>query len=115
LNHLDTQLSKSKATQAASGWDGDRWVLYSDGGAGALLVLTVGWDSDEELDEFFAAYLAWIDARSGSDWECLTDDTALAEDGGGLVYVSRQDQRVTIILSSDARAAEQARSALHLP
>lgn len=114
-NHLDTQLSRTEAVNAAAGWGGDRWALYSDGDTGKLLLLAVEWDAPEELHQFFAAYLDWLTARSGGAWEPLGDDAALWEGARESVYVSRLDDRATIILSTDGEALEKVRHALKLP
>jgi hypothetical protein len=39
---------------AASGWGGDRWYLYRDGGSAAVVAATV-WDSERDAREFEAA------------------------------------------------------------
>jgi len=114
-NHLDTQLSRSEAETAAAGWGGDRWALYSDGAAGRLLLLVIEWDAPEELDEFFAAYLEWLDAGSEGAWERLGENTALWEGPQVAVYVSRQEGAASLILSTDAAALGQARRAFDLP
>lgn len=114
-NHLDTQLTRAEAAAAAAGWGGDRWALYSDGAAGELLLLIVEWDAPEELDEFFLAYLDWLDARSGGEWERVGEDAALWQGPSESIYTSRQGGRATIIISTDSDALEQARRALNLP
>lgn len=114
-NHLDTQLSRSAAEDAAEGWGGDHWALYSDGATGMLLLLVVEWDAPEELDEFFATYLDWLDALSGSRWEPLGDDAALWGGEQESIYVSQHGGYATIILSTDTEALDQARDALQLP
>jgi hypothetical protein len=114
-NHLDTQLSRSEAVGAAAGWGGDRWALYSDGAAGKLFLLVVEWDAPEELREFFAAYLDFLDARSDGAWEPLGDDAARWEGPRESVYASQHGDRATIIISTDSEALEQARHALRLP
>jgi hypothetical protein len=114
-NYLDTQLSHSGAETAAAGWGGDRWALYSEGATGRLLLLVIEWDAPEELDEFFAAYLEWLDARSEGAWERLGEHAALWEGPQVAVYVSRQEKATSLILSTDAAALGRARRALDLP
>jgi hypothetical protein len=114
-NHLDTQLSRAEAENAAAGWGGDRWALYSDGAAGMLLLLVVEWDAPEELYEFFAAYVDWLDSRSSGAWEPSADDAALWQGERESVYASQEGGRATIIVSTEAEALEQARDALQLP
>jgi hypothetical protein len=43
--------------EAASGWGGDRWQLYGDGGRSATLLCTV-WDSERDAREFEASLRA---------------------------------------------------------
>jgi hypothetical protein len=114
-NYLDTQLTRFDARDAAAGWGGDRWELYSDGAAGRLLLLVIEWDAPEELDEFFAAYLEWLDARSEGDWESLDDNAALWDGPHVAIYAGRQEGAASLILSTDASALDRARRALDLP
>ena len=114
-NHLDTQLSRSGAEDAAAGWGGDRWALYSEGASGRLLLLVIEWDAPEELDEFFAAYLEWLDVRSEGAWERLGENAALWEGPQVAIYVSRQEGAASLILSTDDAALGRARRALDLP
>jgi len=114
-NHLSMQLSHSEAASAAAGWAGDRWALYSDGAAGELLLLVVEWDAAAELNEFFAAYLSWLDARSGGTLHPLGGDSALWEGERESIYVSQHGGRAAIIVSTDGEAIEQARQVLQLP
>jgi len=80
-----------------------------------LLLLVIEWDAPEELDEFFAAYLEWLDVRSEGAWERLGEHAALWEGPQVAVYVSRQEGAASLILSTDAAALGQARRALDLP
>ena len=114
-NYLDTQLSRSEAKDAAAGWGGDRWALYSDGADGMLLLLVIEWDAPEELDEFFAAYVEWLDARSEGAWERLGENAALWEGPQVAVYAGSQQGAISLILSTDASALGRARRALDLP
>lgn len=114
-NHLDTHLSRPEAENAAAGWGGDRWALYSEGASGRLLLLVIEWDAPEELDEFFIAYLEWLDAGSEGAWEHLGEHAALWEGPQVAVYVSRQEGAASLILSTDAAALGRARRALDPP
>ena len=114
-NYLGVQLSRAEAARASAGWGGDRWAFYSDAAAGELLLLVVEWDAPGELHEFFAAYLDWLDARSGGALEVLGDDAALWDGEGQSIYVSRQGGRATVIVSTDREALGRARRALGLP
>ena len=113
--YLEEELPKSEAASAAAGWGGDRWTFHTDYEEGNLLHLVIEWDSPAELDEFYEAYLRWLEAASGGASEALTADAALWHGPERSVYVSRRDGRATILIASDRGASEEARRKLGLP
>jgi hypothetical protein len=113
--YLEEELSESEAANAAAGWGGDRWTLHTDYGEGNLLHLVIDWDSREDLDEFFAAYLKWLEAASGGAWEAVGPDAVLWRGQGRAIYVCRRIGRATLLISSDWAVLEEARKALGLP
>jgi hypothetical protein len=113
---LETHLGEAEAASAAAGWGGDLWAIYSDlGENNHLLRLVIEWDSPAELDEFFTAYLKWLDIASNGSSQVLSADAAIWHGYERSVYVSRGDGRATLLISSDWAALEEARKALALP
>jgi hypothetical protein len=65
--------AKPESRQAAAGWGGDRYAVYTDPKTSAICItqLTV-WDSEKDAQEFFDAYAKRTSAR-------YTDSTASSE------------------------------------
>lgn len=114
--YLEEELPETEAAIAAAGWGGDHWTLYTaSGGPNKLLHLIIAWDTPAELDEFFAAYLKWLDIASDGTSQVLSADVALWHGDERSVYVSRRDGRATILISSDRGVLGEARRNLGLP
>ena len=62
---LGLRNDRGKAQQAAAGWGGDGWVLYSKDDARFLQISTV-WDTPGDAREFFAALEESFTNRSGA-------------------------------------------------
>jgi hypothetical protein len=75
----------------------------------------IEWDAPEELDEFFGAYLKWLDIASDGTSQVLSADAALWHGEERSVYVSRRDGRATILIASDWGVLGEARKNLGLP
>lgn len=64
--HLRTQLPARDAASAAAGWSGDNFHIYHNAADDQLAwVLLLAWETEEDADEFAAAYAALGAARSG--------------------------------------------------
>jgi hypothetical protein len=57
--YLEAFVDSATATKASEGWGGDRYVFYEDANKGDLLVLRSTWDTPQDAQEFFDAYLAF--------------------------------------------------------
>ncbi|MBN1658170.1 MAG: hypothetical protein JXA93_07195 [Anaerolineae bacterium] len=102
LGEFQTQLylagfvDDQTATMAAGGWDGDRYAVYARGDEDVLLFVTA-WDSEQDVQEFVAAYQLYAEAKyragrtreTGSTlwWETPGEVTALAWAGSRVVLV----------------------------
>ena len=60
---------KAEVAAAADGWGGNRYHYYSDGGGGELLLQSYAWDSEEDAQEFAAAYAKYVGERFGEEAE----------------------------------------------
>ena len=70
---LKVHLSESRASRAAAGWGGDRFVYFKGPGGERLLVSLVAWDSPEDAEEFFDAYSRWLRSQDIEPVETETD------------------------------------------
>ncbi len=77
--HLMTNLSRSRAARAATGWGGDRLRIYKDSATGELIWLWhLAWDSAGEAVEFAEEYRRFLDRRSAraeADGRCWSRET----------------------------------------
>jgi hypothetical protein len=64
--YLAQQLDNSQVDLAATGWGGDRYVIYfNDDIDEAALLLRIAWDTPADRDEFESAYIIFADQRFG--------------------------------------------------
>lgn len=77
--HLMTNLSRSRAARAATGWGGDRLRIYTDSATGELIWLWhLAWDSAGEAVEFAEEYRRFLNRRSAraeADGRCWSRET----------------------------------------
>ena len=107
---LDQFLKDDKRSRAAAaGWAGDRYALYEHArtGATALAHVTV-WDTEQDAEEFFAAYVARTELRYG-----VAAGSRLGQSGEtrrawrtpqGLVTAERRGARVVVFEGLPAKA-----------
>lgn len=112
--YLGTYLSQSQAAQAASGWDGDQYVVYQNATSQqALLVLLLAWDDEAEMAEFVTIYREYAQNRFGDDltqtdgadrtWWTGKNDVLLLAQGAA----PDGSTRALIILAPDKVLAER--------
>jgi len=101
--YLEAFLDSAMATQASEGWGGDRYVFYEDANKRDLLVLSSTWDTPQDAQEFFDAYLDFVHNKSKDSWPIRlnTEDKRWWNAPGQSVYLSKQGNDVTIILAPD--------------
>lgn len=72
--YLGQQLGPDEVDLAATGWGGDRFVLYwHEESDDIVLVLRNAWDSMVDGNEFFAGYSAYADLRFGTQKQVQPD------------------------------------------
>ena len=77
-NVIEIHDPASWTNAAASGWDGDRWELWSSGAESVVLLGTV-WDSASDAEQFAAA----LAGKSGLNWRVKGDRVALVAGDAG--------------------------------
>jgi len=109
LGELDTRIyleafvDSATATKASAGWGGDRYAFYEDANKRDLLVLRSTWDTPQDAEEFFDAYLLFVHNKSKDSWPLRlnTQDVRGWNAPGQSVYLSKQGNDVLIILGPD--------------
>ncbi len=105
--HLGTRLSEARAGEAADGWGGDRWTLWSKGEESVLVVATT-WDNQGEADEFVDLYERFLIERY-RDVEEMSNGSLTATDGQATAFIARVDVAVAVlVIGTDADAVRAA-------
>ena len=111
--YLDTYLTQQKATQAATGWGGDRYALYHNPTtAESLLLLMIAWDNEAEQAEFAALYQAYAVAYFAGQVVPVRDRVSknrqwwLSETDTWLLAQHRASPATLLILAADRATAD---------
>ena len=101
--YLEAFVDSTTATKASEGWGGDHYTFYEDDDTRDLLVLRSTWDTPQDAQEFFDAYLLFVHNKSKDSWPVLlnTQDKRWWNASGQSVYLSDQGSDVLIILAPD--------------
>ena len=110
---IDQYLSASEAHDAAAGWDGGRYAA-ADSSKGTVVAVETVWDSEAEAREAASVLERWLPARyagQGSDVRIsgATGRGWQSSDGAG--SVTRNGDRIAIIVGPDMASVNRARSA----
>jgi hypothetical protein len=106
---------RPRVQSAAAGWGGDGWALYGRDDA-RLIQLATAWDTTEDAHEFFEVLFASLTSRATA-----TRLPPVREGGFTLQLdsntwrVAIADNRVTILVSTEASALELAANHLRMP
>lgn len=101
--YLGTFLEDDQAETAAEGWGGDRYSLFKDDRSRRLVVIRFSWDTAEDTDEFFEAYLDLVDEKSLGQWELVeTDESKRWWVGDDIsVYLALEGDDTLLIIGPD--------------
>jgi len=117
--YLETFLGidSEEAINAAEGWDGDRYVFLKDAEGRKLLVLSSVWDSQTEAEEFFQAYITFVENKSGGAWTLYLDDVGKKwwQTEELSLYLRQQGSEVLIIIAPDEATTRQVLTATYSP
>jgi hypothetical protein len=95
--HFSESLGRKRAAAAAVGWDGMRYHFCEKKGAPAFFGAVSTWDSEDDAQEFAAAWADWAAGRDGGSRETReSGETHLIETDEGLVAVRRHGRDVLI-------------------
>jgi hypothetical protein len=101
--YLEAFVDSATATKASEGWGGDRYVFYEDANQRDLLALRSTWDTPQDAQEFFDAYLAFVHNKGKDSWSIRlnSQDKMWWTTTGQSVYLSKQGNDVLVILAPD--------------
>jgi len=111
LGVTDTATVKS----AAAGWGGDRWALYARDDGARLFQMTTVWDSEAEAREYWSVFLFSLRTRANGTPPAAPGATTVKwVQGGKTLQAAIKGDSVTMVVSTDASAADTAAAALGL-
>ncbi|MBN1887987.1 MAG: hypothetical protein JW850_08345 [Thermoflexales bacterium] len=106
--HLSPQTGSLAAAEAAEGWGGDRYAVYShESQAALLLAWRTVWDNETEADQFVEEYKRYLDDVAGHEANLAQADRAcwqLPDQYRCLVWSA---DRVTVVRGPDAYTVER--------
>jgi len=104
--HLALYLEEEEVERAATGWDGDRYALYTRPDQGAIcLAIRLVWDDRDEAEEFAALYQVYSQARYGVAGEGSLEDGMWWAGAPGL-YLRQKGDEAWLILAPERETAE---------
>jgi hypothetical protein len=94
---------------AAEGWDGDRYVYLKNTEGEKLLVLRSTWDSVRDAEEFFDAYITFVEKKSGGAWDLQLEEDGKRQWGTEAMslYLGQKGSDVLLIIAPDEATSEK--------
>ncbi len=108
---LEVSLTDNVAAQAAAGWGGDALTVYRAPAGDPLLAWRVRWDTPADAEEFFTAFLAWLDPGGAAGGSTETPSVR-ATHGAAAFWARRRGADTWIVGGGDAAAVARAARAL---
>jgi hypothetical protein len=101
--HLRTQLGSNDAEEAAEGWGGDHFQVYMNVDGEVAWLLQLAWDTEDDADEFAAAYAEFLNERGGdvnamATATCYSSDTTICVNVDASVIASAPDEALALEL-----------------
>ncbi|MCH8185842.1 MAG: hypothetical protein IH862_07060 [Chloroflexi bacterium] len=110
LSYLEDHITQEEADAAAAGWGGDAYALF-EGPEGALLLQAViAWDSDDDAQEFFDAFVEFTSARTGAAWQPVEGDpsTQTIMVPSQVIFAAVDGSQTTLVFAPDTDTLETA-------
>ena len=107
--YLNTFLSNSSASNAAAGWGGDQLQYWKDNQGKQLLIMYSTWDTVKDADEYFNAYIKFMDTKTGGSWNITTNNTYARQwtTANESVYLSEKGQYALVVIGTDTNAIKK--------
>lgn len=90
---------RTVSTTAASGWGGDKVVVFNGPDDRKQVIWQTNWDSVSDAKEFYSAYTQTLKARSNHELEQAGSGVKVQIPNIGVVTISRNDSSVTVEVS----------------
>jgi hypothetical protein len=106
--YLDTFISAKSAENAAAGWDGDKLEYWKNNTGEQLLGMYWIWDSEGDAEEFYDAYLTFMENKIDSSWDVVDKNADYQQWQGEdqSIYLSINELNTLIIISTDEAIIE---------
>ena len=112
--YLETQIPPERASAAAGGWGGDRFVVLTAPGGQSLMTSLITWDTVDDALEFHEAIVDFMEIHAGGQWEPQGPDAmaqvmSLAEQA---IYADVQGADTVLVIAPDRAALDLVRASL---
>lgn len=106
---LIDQVEAELAIDAAAGWEGDAYTLWTDSANHRLLAEASMWETEADAIELFEAFGHYMDRREGGDTHYEEAGNHFWEYEAGVTLLRRQGQQVLILIAPDRTILDKAR------
>jgi len=106
--YLEAYVDSATAAKASEGWDGDSYAFWEDAAKRDLMVVNSAWDTPQDAQEFFDAYLVFVNNKSGGSWSVRLNyqDKRWWDAADESVYLSKQGNDVLLVIAPDETTIE---------
>ncbi len=102
---LEERISTRRASRAAAGWGGDRYVLLRGPGGSSLFLNLARWGTERDAEEFYDGYVRLLEARDiGLD---KTDSVATGSFDGKRHHVAFGGDETLLVISTEPAAVDR--------
>ncbi len=115
--YLGTFLMAGRAGAAAAGWGGDWYRILKDDQERQLLAAAFSWDSAADADQFFQAYLDFVEGKSKGQWELAesSESSRLWVGQGTSTYLAIDGDTTRLVIGPDLGTVEAAAGIISVP
>ena len=112
-----TFLTAGRAGAAAAGWGGDWYRILKDDQERQLLAAAFSWDSAADADQFFQAYLDFVEGKSKGQWELAesSESSRLWVGQGTSTYLAIDGDTTRLVIGPDLGTVEAAAGIISVP
>ncbi len=110
LAWLVDQVAEQTAVEAAAGWEGDTYTLWTDETNHRLLAEFSLWETEAEAMEFFKTFKIYMSLREGNKARHEETGAYFWKYEAKITFVSRQERQILIIVAPDRATLDRARS-----
>ena len=112
--YLEATLTAEDAAEAAAGWGGDRYALFTDPGERTVVFLVAEWDTEDDATEFANAFATFTQLRTEGEWENVdgSTETLIVELPEQAIFLGIEGQETVVIFAPGRATLEDARSAI---